>query len=174
MTAAGDQGVSPRKVLVIGLGNPDRGDDGIGAMVAHDLVGRVPTAVVVIARRGDMLSLIEDWAGCDVLVCIDAAAPLGVPGRIHRIDLNSDELPRGVRFISSHALGLAEVIELARTLQLVPRKVIVYAVEGGSFDSGVPLTPAVAAAVRVVADRVVAELGLANTGHSSRALSDLD
>jgi len=174
MTAAGDQGVSPRKVLVIGLGNPDRGDDGFGAMVAHDLVGRVPTAVVVIARRGDMLSRIEDWVGFDVLVCIDAAAPFGVPGRIHRIDLNSDELPRSVRSISSHALGLAEVIELARTLQLAPRKVIVYAVEGGSFDSGGPLTPAVAAAVRVVADRVVAEVGLANTGQSSRALSDLD
>jgi hydrogenase maturation protease len=56
-------------------------------------------------------------------------------------------------------LGLPEAIELARALALAPRQLIVYAVEGGSFEGGTPLTPAVAAAARVVADRVAAEVG---------------
>ena len=155
---AGDHGSAPRKVLVIGLGNPERGDDGIGTNVIDDLVGTLPPDVALLARRGDLLSLIEDWAGFDAVVCIDAAAPLGIPGRICRIDLNSAELPRGVAPNSSHALGLSEVFELARVLHVAPPQLIVYAVEGGSFEGGAPMTPAVAGAVRVVADRVIAEV----------------
>ncbi len=57
------------------------------------LTARLPSDVAVIECRGDMLGLIEDWSGCDALVCIDAAAPLGSPGRIHRIDLDTGPLP---------------------------------------------------------------------------------
>jgi hydrogenase maturation protease len=146
-------------VLVIGIGNADRGDDAVGPSVAQDLRGRLPVDVPVVVRRGDMLSLIEDWAGFDALVCVDAAAPLEGPGRIHRIDLRTGALPKGISLTSSHALGLAQAIELARTLYLAPREIIVYAIEGGSFEPGAALTPAVAAAARVVAERIVAEVG---------------
>lgn len=158
MNGTGDRRAALRKVLVVGLGNPDRGDDGIGATVAHDLAGRVPADVPVVTRRGDMLSLIDDWAGFDGLVCVDAAAPVGLPGRISRINVNAGELPGNGASTSSHALGLAAAIDLARTLQLAPRDIIVYAVEGGSFDDGAQLSPAVAAAAREVADRVLAEV----------------
>ncbi len=158
MTPADDRGARSNKVLVIGLGNPDRGDDGIGAVVAQALVGRLPPDVAVKVRRGDLLALIQDWEGFEAIVCIDAAAPMGVPGRICRVDLNSSELPRTLSFTSSHALGLPEAIELARSLQLAPRQIIVYAIESDSFGSCAPLTPAVAAAAHVVADQVVAEV----------------
>lgn len=147
-----------RKVLVIGLGNPDRGDDGVGAMVAQDLSELVPPDVAVLARRGNLLSLIEDWAGYDALVCIDAAAPLRAPGRIHRVDLCANVLLQGLSLTSSHALGLVETIQLARILGLAPRDIVVYAIEASSFDDGRRLTPAVAAAVRVVTRRVMAEV----------------
>jgi hydrogenase maturation protease len=159
MTGTGGQAAAPRKVLVIGLGNPDRGDDAVGAIVAQDLGGRLPADVPVFARRGDMLSLIEDWAGFDALVCVDAAAPLGDPGRIHRIDLRASTLTKQISLTSSHGLGLVEVIELASALHLEPREIIVYAIEGASFDNGTALTPAVATAARVVADRVLADVG---------------
>jgi len=158
VTGAAVRPVAPRKLLVVGIGNPDRGDDAVGALVVQALCGRLPADVRVIECRGDMLGLIEDWPGCDGLVCIDAAAPLGRPGRIHRIDLNAGPLPRELSRMSSHEVGLAEAIRLARTLRLAPRRIIVYAVEGGSFDSGAPPTPPVVAAVRVVAERIVTEI----------------
>ena len=107
----------------------------------------------------DMLSLIEDWAGFDALLCVDAAAPMGVPGRIHRIDLTTDELPPNTSFTSCHAFGLGEAIRLARTLQRAPQDIIVYAVEGCCFDGGAALTAAVTAAASEVARRVIAEVG---------------
>ncbi len=148
----------PRKVLVAALGNPDRGDDGLGAAVAQMLAGRLPAGAEVVARRGDVLSLIEDWAGYDALVCVDAAASEGEPGRIHRIDLATDELPTELSFTSSHAFGLAEAIDLARVLELAPEDIVVYAVEGRRFDAGAPMTPEVLSAAAEVVDRVAAEV----------------
>ncbi len=158
MTGTAAHPAAPRKLLVVGIGNPDRGDDAFGALVVQALYGKLPADVRVIECRGDVLGLIEDWSGCDGLVCIDAAAPLGSPGRIHRIDLDTGPLPQDVPVMSSHDFGLAQAIGLARALELAPRRIIVYAVEGGSFDGGAPPTPAVAAAVRIAADRIVTEI----------------
>ncbi len=147
------------KVLVLGLGNPDRGDDGVGAVVAQDLPDRLPADIAIRTRSGDMLSLVDDWTEFDAVVCIDAAAPIDTPGRVHRIDLATHALPRDLALASSHAFGLADAIELARTLQLVLPHIVVYAVEGRCFDGGACLTPEVAAAAATVAEQVVAEVG---------------
>jgi hydrogenase maturation protease len=152
----------PRKVLVACLGNPDRGDDGIGAAVARVLAGRLPDGVGLAVRSGDMLALIDDWAGFDAVVCVDAAAPmdapLGAPGRIHRVDLARDDLPPSAPVSSSHAFGLMDAVRLAGTLSNAPPTLIVYAVEGVCFDGGAPMTAAVAAAAEDVARRVVDEV----------------
>jgi hydrogenase maturation protease len=148
-----------RKVLVIGLGNPDRGDDGAGALAVSRLVGRLPADVVTLVRSGDMLSLIEEWTGFDDVVCVDAAAPMGKPGRIHRIDLAAGDLPREMSCTSSHAFGLAEAVALARALGRAPRNLIVIAIEGYCFDDGTEMTPAVAVAADGAAEQIVAEIG---------------
>lgn len=149
---------APRRVLVVGMGNPDRGDDGVGARVVRSIAGQLPADVSLVVRTGDVLSLIEDWAGFDALVCVDAAAPATLPGRVHRINLASEQLVREMSFTSSHAFGVAEAIELARALGLAPREMVVYAIEGACFDRGAPITPEVAAAADEVAGRVVAEV----------------
>ena len=76
-----------RPLLVLCLGNPDRGDDGFGPAVAEVLDGTLPPDVTLMARSGDMLTMLEDWAGFDALICVDAAGGGDRPGRIHRIDL---------------------------------------------------------------------------------------
>ncbi|EQD48987.1 hypothetical protein B1A_13856, partial [mine drainage metagenome] len=59
---------------------------------------------------------------------------------------------------SSHGFGLAEAIPLARTLQLTPRKIIVYAIEGRCFDPGLKPTADVAAAVALLARAIALEV----------------
>ena len=91
-------------------------------------------------------------------MCVDATAPHGVPGRIHRIDLGVSDLPADDTFASSHSFGLAQAVALARILRLAPPRIIVYGIEGRSFDYGASLTPAVAAAVSDAAENIVAEV----------------
>jgi hydrogenase maturation protease len=146
-------------VLVIAVGNPDRGDDGIGALVATRLTGRLPAGVALVHRRGDMLGLLDDWSRCEAVICVDAAAPMEEPGRIHRFDGSSGALPHDLSPPSSHSFGLAEALALARALGSAPPVVIIYAVEGQAFETGAPMTPEVVAAAGEVADRIVAEAG---------------
>ena len=145
-------------ILVAAVGNADRGDDGVGPLVAQKLSGRLPGEAKLVVRSGDMMSLIEDWAGFEAVIFVDAAAPKGSPGRIHRINLADEKLPPELSFTSSHAFGVAEAIELARVLELAPRRIVVYAIEGACFDTGAPFTPAVLSAAAEVADRIAAEV----------------
>ena len=144
-------------LLVLCIGNPDRGDDGFGPAVAAELEGRLPDSAALATRSGDMLSLIEDWEGFDALICVDAAAPMTKPGTLHRIDLAEQDLPRELAAVSSHAFGLGEAVALARTLGLAPPTIIVYAVEGENFDGGAPMTAAVTAAIKPAAMQIAAE-----------------
>ncbi len=158
------------KALVVGIGNPDRGDDGIGPLVARRLVGRASPDVTIIERAGDVLALIEDWAGYETVILIDAAAPGAAPGSIHRIDLLTTQLPADMSFSSTHAFGVGNAVGLARTLGLLPRTLVVYAIEGATFEPGVDLSPNIAAAVERVVAHVIAELGHPNDGRSAEVI----
>ena len=153
MSGSGDA-----RIMVIGIGNPDCADDGVGLSVASRLTGRLPSGITLVTRSGDILGLVPDWAGCHRLVCVDAAAPMGQPGRVHRFDATDRNLPAGASLTSSHAFGLAEAIAIARELHLLPAAVTVYAIEGSRFDTGEQMTPEVAAAVDQVAELVIEEV----------------
>lgn len=141
--------------LLIGIGNPDRGDDGAGPAAAGRLAGR--TALRIETNTGDALALLDAWKDTDTVILIDAAAPAGHPGRIHRLD-GGGELPRDLGLGSTHAFGLAQAIELARALGQLPPRLVIYAIEGERFDLGAGLSPEVAAAVAEVTDRIILEM----------------
>jgi hydrogenase maturation protease len=84
--------------------------------------------------------------------------PIANPGRVHRLDLSSGPLPIGFAPRSSHAFGLAETVELARSLGRLPQCLVAYLVEGQQFATGATMSPAVTDAVEGVAERVVVEL----------------
>lgn len=146
------------RVLIVGVGNPDRGDDGIGPLVVRQLLGRVSRDVLIVERSGDALALIDDWEGRDAVILVDAAAPGGTPGNIHRIDMLRDPLPPEFSKSSTHGFGVAEAVGLADALDLLPPRLIAYAIEGANFDPGAPISPQVAAVTSEVASRVAAEL----------------
>ena len=89
----------------------------------------------------------------------DAASSGNEPGTVHRFDAVAGPLPARLFSLSSHALGLVEVVELGRALGRLPRSLIVYAVEGTDFATGQGLSPAVARALSGVAQRILLEAG---------------
>jgi hydrogenase maturation protease len=145
-------------VLVVAIGNPDRGDDSFGPAVAQRLRKRVPDTVRIFERSGDALGLIEDWNGIPSVIVIDAVAPISQPGRVHRLDLTDSPLPIGFAPRSSHAFGVAETVELARSLGRLPQCLIAYLVEGEGFETGALLSSPVTTAVEDVTERVIVEL----------------
>lgn len=127
------------QALLIGVGNRYRMDDGAGPMVAEWVAQLVPD-LRVIEHSGEGASLIELWTPADEVVVVDAARPAGRPGRITNFDAGCASLPTEFFHYSSHAFGVAEGIETARTLGRLPRSLRVFAIEGESFDHGVGLS----------------------------------
>lgn len=141
---------------VIGVGNRWRGDDGAGLETVRRL-GRLPGEVEAICHEGDGSGLIELWRGADAVVVVDAVRSGAAPGTVHRFDAGAVPLPRTLGSGSSHAVGVAEAIELARSLDRLPRRVVVYGVEGVQFEAGARFSEAVAGAIDPLARRVASE-----------------
>lgn len=145
--------------LVIGVGNPERGDDAAGRAVARLLPGTLPADVEIAEGDGEATSLLAQIEACGTAVLVDASASGAPAGTVRRFDVAAAPLPQDAGSLSSHGLGLATAIELARALGQLPPRCVVYAIEGASFTDGEPLSPAVAAAVDDVAGRLRAEFG---------------
>ncbi len=147
-------------VLVVGVGNDDRGDDGVGPRTARLLAeawsGEPPPGVRVVAWTGDPLGLMDLWAGVERLVLIDAVVSGAAAGTCRRY--GGDAPFRAEAGASTHGFGLAEVLALARALDAAPATVEVWGIEGVAFGAGVGMTPAVAEAVQTLAVQLRREL----------------
>jgi len=139
------------KTLILGCGNPDRADDSAGLLAARRL-----RELGVDAREhgGDMLSLIDRWSGCDDVIVIDAMMSGAPAGTTVVLDARAVEVPRGQFHCSTHAFGLAEAVELARSLDRLPPKLTIYGIEAGNCESGGALSAEVAQAVERVAGEI--------------------
>jgi hydrogenase maturation protease len=148
---------------VIGLGNRWRRDDAAGLVLAEAVRGRLPADVELLLREGEPAGLIDQWAGAAAVWVLDAVSSGAEPGTLHRLDAAREPLPAAMFGTSTHHVGLAEAIELARVLGRLPARAVVYGVEGARFDAGEGLTPAVAAALDGLADRLAAEVAAARS-----------
>jgi hydrogenase maturation protease len=148
-----------RSVMVIGVGNALRHDDAAGLEVARRLRARSEEAPIAVREHeGETLALLDLWAGSDAVVLVDAIRSGAQPGTIHRFDASEQPLPSELRGSSStHAVGIGEAIELARSLQRLPRRVLMLGVEGRRFEAGVGLSAEIEAGVDRLAELVLAE-----------------
>ncbi len=145
-------------LLVVGIGNAERSDDAVGLVIARSLAGKNLPDVTVVEARGDGTTLEEVWKGADNVIIVDAVCSGAPPGTIHRIEAHIQEVPTGVWRCSSHSFGVAEAIELARSLNRLPARMTVLGIEGKSFDMGIGLSREVVSAARQVVAAVTQEV----------------
>lgn len=142
---------------MIGFGNRWRGDDAAGLVVAEHLRARLG-GVTVLACERVPADLFDLWLPATRVVLVDAARGGGAPGTVHRFDARATPLPCELLRVSTHTGGVAEAVELARALSSLPAELVVYGIEGASFETGAPLSAEVARAVDEVVDRLAATL----------------
>ena len=142
-------------IRIIGLGNGMRGDDAVGLLVARRLRREVEDRVDVIEAEMVGLDLVELMKGANVVILIDAACSGQAPGTIHRLDASAGPIGGRIFPRSSHALGTADALELARAMGVLPATVIVYGVEVENTEAGEPLSPAVIKVLEQLVDRIV-------------------
>jgi hydrogenase maturation protease len=148
-------------LLIIGIGNEYRGDDGAGLIAARLLKARLGDSIPVLERSGDGAALIEAWRGAETVILIDAMMSGAAPGTIRRFDAITRPIPRESIRSSTHAFGVVQAIELARALGSLPLRLIVYGIEGKFFAARVGLSEEVEKAVNEAVERLLTELDIA-------------
>ena len=147
-------------IKLIGVGNPWRRDDGVGIWIARRLAGLNLPGVEVLERNGEGAELLEAWGGADRVYLFDALKAGGSPGTVRRIDAHRQSLPRDM-LGSSHALGVAEAVELARTLGELPAQLLIFGVEGINFGMGEDLSVPATVGAWIVLHQIVLGLDIA-------------
>lgn len=146
------------RILVIGIGNAYARDDAAGLLVVRKLKERAVSGCVFLEHNGEGASLLEAWKDATSVIVIDAVRSGAEPGKVHRFEAGQAPLPAESLRGSTHAFGLCEAVELARSLNQLPRRLTVYGIEGQEFTAGVKVSPGVERAVGDVAQLVLREI----------------
>lgn len=117
--------------VIIGVGNPERGDDAAGWLVAR----RLMDGAEVHLSEGDPARLLEIWKGRPDVVLVDATCSDASPGEVVVADLLSGRLPSGA-LTSTHGMGITEAVELGRWLGALPDRLTFVGIEGESWELG--------------------------------------
>jgi hydrogenase maturation protease len=143
------------RINILGIGNEGRGDDGVGLWVVRQVASQGWNGVEALTvGMGDVASLMEAWEGVEASFLVDAVRAESAPGTILRIDAHRRRLPSAWRSVSTHGLGIAEAIELAREVGALPPYLVDYGIVGGQFVSGEGFSPEVKEAAYSVLRRL--------------------
>lgn len=160
-------------VLVLGVGNPLMGDDGIGVELAHRLQERDYGPLVHVEDGGTLgmtlLPLLED---ADTLILLDAVRTGAPPGSI--VTRGKEELPRHFsNVISPHEIGMKEVLAAAQLCGTLPRSITLVGVEARHTDFCRPMSaevtdamPRAIALVETLIERAAAEHAARKDAHA--------
>ncbi|HEU4678937.1 MAG TPA: hydrogenase maturation protease [Terrimicrobiaceae bacterium] len=141
--------------LVIGYGNPLRGDDGVGWRVAHLLAGALPSGAARILTVHQLTpELAEAVAGAKLLVLVDASA-LGKPGTWRCREIT----PHAARRIGpGHSFDARALLACARAIYHATPRTLLVSIAGESFTFQESLTPTVEMTLIDVVNRIRGEL----------------
>jgi hydrogenase maturation protease len=155
------------EIVVVGLGNSYRGDDGVGVAAAAALDELALPGVRVVTDIVEPMSLLEAWSGARLAVVIDGAVETpAVPGRVRRCTVG--DVVAASEGLSSHSVDISRTHALGQALGRVPDELVVFTIEVADTGHGIGLTPQVADAMPEVVDMVVAEINR-NCGPARRS-----
>jgi hydrogenase maturation protease len=148
------------RTMVVGCGSLLRGDDAAGPVLVERLVARgLPPGVEAVDAGTDGIGAVQQMAGAERVVIVDAAVGGGAPGTLlHVPEDRLHELP-AVGSLEVHRLRWDQALALARAvLDDPPSEIEVVLVEAAGFEPGAPLSPEVDHAVDQLADLLLAAL----------------
>ena len=152
-----------KSILILGLGNPLQGDDGVGCRVAEELVGASVTAplpgeVEVMDGGTPGVGLLNFFEGRKRVIIVDAAEMGIAPGEFRRFTPHEITLTGSAERFSLHRSGVADALALAHELKIELPEIIFFGVQPASVAWRDTLSPQVQVAVPQVIGAVLNEL----------------
>jgi hydrogenase maturation protease len=165
------------RLLIVGCGNPDAGDDSAGIEIVRRLSELGDCGCDLRAGTAPGVGLLDVFSLADVILFVDAVTSGGAAGTLHLTPLPSKELePGALGSLSSHGWGLVETLELANALGRTIPRVFLLGIEAGTVAQGAPRSPGVEQAIALVVERIpqLKSLLLTSALIGTRSFSPLD
>jgi hydrogenase maturation protease len=145
-------------LVVLGLGNPIRTDDGVGVHAIRRLSAnsRLPKDIQIIDGGTLGLDLLPRLRGVSHLLALDAVDTAASPGTLSRFA--DEELVRLPVSKSVHLLGFADLLGALSLLDDAPDRVVLLGMQPESTDWGVDLSPRADAALNDLVDAALAQI----------------
>jgi hydrogenase maturation protease len=148
-----------KPILILGLGNPLQGDDGVGCRVAQELEQyALPDDVEVMDGGTPGVGLLNLFEGRRRVIIVDAAEMGKLPGEVVRFQPEEVTLTGSAQRFSLHRSGVADALALARELGLALPDITVFGVQPERVDWDEGLSPRVQAAVHQVIESIVGQV----------------
>ena len=145
--------------LVLGLGNPLRGDDGAGCRVIEELERReLPLGVETLDGGALGLRLLDLMEGWERIILVDAAEIGRRPGEFLRFTPNDVLLVSKPDSFSFHQAGLSEALALADALGRPLPEIVIFGIQPQQVGWGEGLSLAVETALPALTDAVLNEI----------------
>ncbi len=149
----------PATTLLIGLGNPILGDDGIGWRVIEAVQSQITDPAVTVRRFSlGGLSLMEQMIGYQRVILVDSIQTSdGSCGEVMWFPLAALPNPSTGHSTAAHDTSLQTALEVGRNLGAnLPEHITIVAIEAERvFDFSDELSPAVAAAIPEAVETVL-------------------
>ena len=150
------------KTIVVGIGNPILGDDGVGIHISRELQKNkhFSSDVTVEEAQTGGMNLLDLISGFDHAILVDAVSLNGCThGEINRYDLS--DLPT-VHSQNPHDVSLSEAISLTKALghSSVPKKIIIIGVNLKQIprEFTETISPEIQACIPQAVDLILSEL----------------
>lgn len=147
-------------ILVLALGNPLCGDDGVGATISGQLkLAAIPLIALRQSQAGIVAEVISEPWRAVIIVDAEAISCSTIEeknlGAIKIYDLHRDPLPPPPLATSSHGINLSQEIALLRELSALPECAALVTIVGEAFDLGTGLSPIVTKAIPEAVRKII-------------------
>jgi len=134
-------------IAVIGCGNPNRSDDGVGVEVARRLAPRARPDLEILDAGTDGMAVMFAARGCKTLVIVDACTTGAEPGTMFQVPASALTVPHRPTY-TLHDFRWDHALHAGRKMYGAefPTDVTVLLIEARSVALGVGLSAEVAAA----------------------------
>lgn len=144
-------------IAIVGIGNPYRGDDAAGWAVIDGLKEKAGSAIKLVKQQGDIAELIDIFAHYQSVYVVDACSSSELAGTWQRIDAHKQPIMEDAPQTSTHGFSLSQAVSLAKILDQLPNKLILYAIKGTHYSISDELSPPVAESVNSVIQAILNE-----------------
>jgi hydrogenase maturation protease len=147
------------EILVLGIGNPLMGDDGVGIRVVEMLAGETLPPYVVVKEAGLPGWGLPSWFdGKSTVFLVDAMQMGEAPGSWRRFETDDLEIVMENNTLSLHQNDLACGLALSQAMNLMPENLLLYGIEPANIAPGDDLSPEVEASLPELIKNLINDL----------------